>query len=88
MSGGYYRGKMALLRQAFGGRCVDCGVTRRLQFSHVKPTEISTVGRGHQSRGRGLPQRYHDIRRHPDAYALRCWPCHVEFDHPMDEVPF
>jgi hypothetical protein len=71
---GYYLLAMDRLREWFGGRCVDCGSTRRLEFAHVKPTGLC-------SRGRGKADRYHDIRKNPDCYALRCRRCHRSWDY-------
>lgn len=67
-----YLGKMQLLRDARGGRCeCGCGRTEGLEFAHRRPTEV-------YGRGRGLPQRYHDIKRHPDAYVLLAPGCHKQ----------
>jgi hypothetical protein len=65
---------MAELRAEFGGACVDCGHTRGLEFSHVKPTGVTG------GLGRGMPQRYHDIKKNPDCYRLRCKRCHRTYD--------
>ena len=83
---GVYSRYMAELRAAFGGRCEECGSSSRLEFAHV----IST---GLNGRGRGMPQRVHDIRRHPECYRLLCRPCHLAFDREKgpalpEEVPF
>ena len=72
---GYYTRAMADLRETWGGRCVVDSSTDRLQFAHLKKTELSGTN------GRGLPQRVHDIRRHPDRYVLLCQDCHVKLDN-------
>lgn len=62
------------LQEYRAGPCEKCGsrrVTREL--AHVKPTPLT-------GRGRGLSQRYHDLRRHPDAYVRLCRPCHGRLD--------
>jgi hypothetical protein len=76
-----YRRRMAELREAWGGRCVVCGVPHapgaglRLEFAHLpgKPTGLNGSGRGRS-------ERYHDIRRNPDCYVLVCVEHHVELD--------
>lgn len=74
---GYYRGRVARLRELWGGACVMCGNDRedRLEFAHLpgKPTGLG-------GQGRGLSRRYHDIRKHPGSYVLLCVECHVELD--------
>lgn len=70
----YYPPRLDALRAQFGGRCVDCGTRKRLEFAHIKPT-------GLMGRGRGMPDRYHDIKRNPDCYVLRCRPCHRAWDY-------
>ena len=68
-----YTHRMRELRKQWGGRCVICGKRhhrpRRLEFAHLRPTQV--VGRS-----RGMPQRYHDIRKHPESYILACSRCH------------
>jgi len=75
MRQGWYRGAFRRLRKAWGGRCIECGKTRRLEFAHLpgKPTGI-------EGRGRGQPQRYHDILRYPECYVLLCEGCHKALD--------
>lgn len=72
-----YSGKMADLRKERGGRCVlnmdGCWQTHGLEFAHIKDTGLN-------GRGRGLPQRYHDIKKHSDAYILVCRHCHQKAD--------
>ena len=80
---GYYAKKLADLRQAWGGRCVRCNVPHvpsagpgwQLEFAHLpgKPTGLN-------GRGRGMPQRYHDVKRNPASYVLLCVECHTELD--------
>jgi hypothetical protein len=81
----YYRRAMARLRDEWGGKCQcigcascsgGCGIATGLEFAHVRPT-------GLRGRGRGLPQRYHDVKRNPDAYRLLCDLCHLEFDRDL-----
>jgi hypothetical protein len=75
---------MAELREAWGGRCVACAYTFRLEFAHVKPTGLEGAkarhGCGMDGRGRGLPQRYHDVKNHPECYVLLCRECHEDLD--------
>lgn len=70
-----YAGAMEVLRQEWGGRCVECNATEDLEFAHLpgKPTGVC-------GRGRGLPQRYHDVRANPDCYVLLCEVCHNGLD--------
>ncbi len=72
-----YKGKMAELRKERGNRCMlglsECTVTTSLEFAHVESTGLN-------GRGRGLPQRYHDIKRNPSAYILACRSCHLKAD--------
>jgi hypothetical protein len=70
---------MEKLRQQFGGACQaqklwpteECKVTEALEFAHLEPT-------GLWGRGRGLPQRVHDIVNNPTHYILVCRPHHVK----------
>ena len=70
---------MHRLRSEWGGQCVACAVpdipTEPLEFAHLpgKPTGLS-------GRGRGLPQRYHDVRSNPECYVLLCGACHLQLD--------
>lgn len=65
------------LRESHGGRCKlgldGCWETQGLEFAHVKETGLN-------GRGRGLPQRYNDIRKHPKSYLLVCRNCHAKAD--------
>ncbi len=76
---GYYPGKMADLRAEWGGRCVWCGLpslpSNPLEFVHL-PGKHTTI----EGRGRGLPQRYHDIKRNPGSYVLLCRDHHTALD--------
>jgi hypothetical protein len=67
----------AQLLAARGGKCEDCGHTFKLQFAHLKPTGLS-------GRGRGKWQRMRDVKKHPDAYRLLCWKCHLALDLKVD----
>lgn len=85
-----YADKLHALRKARGGHCEDCNKRlawrprRRiwnLEFAHVKPTGLS-------GEGRGLRQRYMDIKRNPECYALLCWFCHKKRDNkPLPDYP-
>ena len=56
------------------GPCEQCKGTReRRELAHVVPTPL-------MGRGRGLSQRYHDLRKHPRAYARLCKRCHGLLD--------
>lgn len=70
---GYYSKRMDVLRERFGGVCVRCGGTKALEFAHLGDT-------GLWGRGRGLPQRVHDISKNPKRYVLLCKRCHGKFD--------
>lgn len=72
---GYYRRELKRLRKEFGGVCQneDCGSVLGLEFAHVKPTGLN-------GRGRGTPQRVHDIKRNPTHYRLLCRRCHMALD--------
>jgi len=73
MGKGYYTLRIERLRESFGGRCAQCGSDSALEFAHLRPT-------GLKGRGRGLPQRVHDITKNPDAYKLLCHTHHALFD--------
>lgn len=65
------------LKIKFGGKCWNCGSTSNLEFAHIKDTELNGMGRGRK-------ERYNDIIKHPDCYALLCGgesSCHVMFDN-------
>jgi hypothetical protein len=68
---------MADLREEWGGACVWHGgeCDGPLEFAHLpgKPTKLN-------GQGRGLPQRYHDVRANPDSYVLVCRRHHAELD--------
>lgn len=70
----YYSYRLRRLREEFGGRCGDCGSTLALEFAHQEPTFL-------KGRGRGLPQRVHDISRHRENYKLLCRLCHMAHDY-------
>ncbi len=53
-----------------GGKCRRCGGTNRLEFHHRN-------GTGLRGRGRGRNARILDLIRHPRAYELLCFECHV-----------
>jgi hypothetical protein len=69
--------RVSILRIERGNRCEYCGKRGRtnkrgrpnLEFAHLAPT-------GLRGRGRGQIQRYYDIKRHPETYALLCRGCH------------
>jgi hypothetical protein len=61
----HIRKQMDKLKEKFGGRCWNCGSTVNLQFAHIKETDIN-------GRGRGRKERYYDIIKHPESYALLC----------------
>lgn len=70
MRPGWYRAAMDELRRAYGGQCVMADGKDhdgRLEFAHLpgRPTGIC-------GRGRGTPQRYHDIKRNPESFVLLC----------------
>ncbi len=84
-----YPKKFKELRKEWGGRCVECGDTHRLEFAHLpgKPTGI-------EGKGRGMPQRYYDIRNNPQCYVLLCQRDHKKLDgrtwnytDPVEEHP-
>ncbi|MCP4878299.1 MAG: hypothetical protein GY896_22835 [Gammaproteobacteria bacterium] len=90
MPTGQYKGKMEELRQAWGGKCLigfsGCWKDHGLEFAHVKPTKIKRESQnGGKRSGRGLPQRYHDIKNNPGCYLLVCRACHARADGLADE---
>ena len=75
--------QMKVLREKYGNRCAECGMTeaesekrlgRVLEFHHIKPTGVSGMGRGSSTRAS-------DIRNHPDSYQLLCRIHHMK-KHP------
>lgn len=65
----------------FGDRCQECGLGQfedylpsRLEFAHVGKTEL-------KGRSRGSGNRFRDVLKHPDRYALLCRPCHMDLDY-------
>jgi hypothetical protein len=82
----YYAGKMAQLREEWGGRCVMCGSawsfkmnSHGLEFAHL-PGKKTPIEVGRQERGRGRADRYHDVRNHPECYVLLCVADHARLD--------
>lgn len=63
------------LKDAFGGKCSECGQTWDLEFAHVRITGVSGMGRGKW-------KRFYDIKHHPESYRLLCQPHHAAFDGP------
>jgi transposase len=59
----------------FGGCCMtpSCGRTDRLEFAHIRGTDL-------RGEGRGSWERVHDVLRHPKHYLLFCHDCHLEYD--------
>jgi len=53
------------LIKKFGGKCIICGSTLDLEFAHIKPTKLG-------GRGRGRKERYYDVLKNPNCYALTC----------------
>jgi hypothetical protein len=72
-AGRWLKRKFEELRQKFGGKCILCGATEKLQFAHLRET-------GLRGWSRGKKRRYYDIVKHPDDYALMCEKCHKQFD--------
>lgn len=72
-----YAGRMDALREEWGGCCVwsagECDGP--LEFAHLPGKSTGLDGQG-----RGLPNRYHDVRRNPGSYVLLCRAHHVELD--------
>jgi 5-methylcytosine-specific restriction endonuclease McrA len=61
------------LVEEFGGSCQECGSTKKLEFAHIKPTNLSGWGRGRK-------ERYYDVKNNKDCYKLLCKKCHKELD--------
>ena len=61
------------LLEEWGGECLFCGSTEKLEFAHLKETELN-------GRGRGRKERLYDVIKHPDSYVLLCNKNHREFD--------
>ena len=78
---GYYRGKVAALKESWGGLCVMCGAgwsfkaNRGPEFAHLPGKPTALVGPG-----RGRAERYHDVKNNPGSYVLLCVECHAELD--------
>jgi len=65
----------AIVAGLWKGRCQKCGeLNDVLEFAHVQPTGLSGMGRG-------LTERYLDVLKNPECYALMCKPCHKEYDN-------
>jgi hypothetical protein len=71
--GRWLKRKFDELREAFGGKCIFCGGTEKLEFAHIKETGLHGW-----SRGKAI--RYYDILYHKDSYRLMCKECHKKFD--------
>lgn len=69
----YRRDLRRKLKSLFGSKCLNCQATRKLQFAHTKPTELSGLGRGSL-------KRLYDVINNPDSYILLCPTCHYNFD--------
>ena len=67
------------LKKLFGGKCKNCGTEEKLEFAHVKPTDLNGMGRGKIT-------RYYDIKNYPDCYTLLCDKCHKLFDSLSSEI--
>ena len=61
------------LRKAYRNRCFLCDKKGKLEFAHIKPTDLS-------GRGRGRKERYYNIKNNPASYMLLCRSCHEAFD--------
>jgi hypothetical protein len=66
---------MSKLRETRGNACEQCGTDSALEWAHVAPTPLQRT-----PRGRGLPQRVHDITKNPEAYRLLCHIHHCILD--------
>ena len=76
------------LREEWGGRCVMCSARESwrigrpalpLEFAHL-PGKTTPLETSRGPLGRGLPNRYHDVKKHPDCYVLLCVVCHAKLD--------
>lgn len=61
------------LLEEWGGECLFCGSTEKLQFAHLTETELSGAGRGRK-------ERLYDVIYNPDCYVLLCSKNHRELD--------
>ena len=81
----YRRKRWAILRDViFGGKCFHCGIKHGIRvchFAHIEPTRLN-------GRGRGQDNRYYDILRNQNKYALLCGFCHSDMDNGKEERPF
>lgn len=76
-----YTLKMALLRRLFGGKCVKCGATDRLEFDHVNPaTKLFSVSVGWSS-------RWDVLLRELAKCQLLCRQCHLRKTYPDITLP-
>lgn len=71
------------LIEKFGGSCWkdECpeDVSELLEFAHILDTPI-------MGRGRGRKERYFDIRKNPESYALFCKFHHEEYDGYVKDI--
>lgn len=58
----------------FGGKCIVCGTTNKLEFAHIHSTDLKGYGRGRK-------ERYYDVIKNPEAYTLLCKEHHEAYDH-------
>jgi len=71
------------LIKALGSDCRMCGHRRKLEFAHVKRTQLCG------KTGRGKCKRLYDIKNNLSSYILLCKrPCHLNFDkdHKFEHV--
>lgn len=69
----WLRNKRQELIQEFGGCCNNCGSKSRLEFAHIKATQLNGMSRGRW-------KRVYDIIKNKDSYTLLCHNCHEQFD--------
>lgn len=71
------------LIEMFGGTCwkEECGENNpeRLEFAHILDTPV-------MGRGRGRKERYFDIKKNPESYALFCKYHHEEYDGYVKDI--
>jgi hypothetical protein len=76
----YVKAKFKEMREKAKCHNPKCTSGKKIEFAHIRPTELKGAGRGRK-------ERYFDIVKHPDDYVPFCKDCHFLFDHDALEIP-